>query len=504
MKKGLIGATLFLILGYFGISTFFASKAEEQFKKSVKVFDQALQEKLLQIPVSPRVNLLVKEYSKGLISSSAKLRVNVNLSDMLIPLPISTNKMSYDLDFKIHHGPFVLALGEPGIGYVEASAKLPNKAIEMAKKQLSEDSSFPQLDFSLLLNFDHSSVFKLSIPTFNLVPKQFPGKLVWNGMDMTYRLSNNFDNVQGASVIKGLELTSPFANAKVAKIALLSDLNATEYGLWVGTGSFDVPEISVSAQGQSVFELSKFKANSSANIHDGLLDTSIHMSLQSVQSLGQSFGPVNVDFLVKNLDAKASVTLQGLLQQFNEVNKLSKDKVEALTQQLDTLFPSALSRGAELSLSNVHFKMPQGVLSGALDIQLPAGLKAKKSMDLVDYVKAKGYLKVPMVLLEEQLTKQASRNINYQQKQLKIKKDQTLAANDNHETDTAPDLKAVKLLSRLEINTLAKEKVNKQVKKLTDNQLLIKEGDSYLFKFTFNKGHLFINDKPFSPEMLEQ
>ena len=72
MKKGLIGATLFLILGYFGISTFFASKAEEQFKKSVKVFDQALQEKLLQIPVSPRVNLLVKEYSKGLISSSAK------------------------------------------------------------------------------------------------------------------------------------------------------------------------------------------------------------------------------------------------------------------------------------------------------------------------------------------------------------------------------------------------------------------------------------------------
>ncbi len=42
------------------------------------------------------------------------------------------------------------------------------------------------------------------------------------------------------------------------------------------------------------------------------------------------------------------------------------------------------------------------------------------------------------------------------------------------------------------------------MQKLIDNHIVIPKGADYLVKFSFDKGHLFVNGKPFSPEMLEQ
>ena len=67
-----------------------------------------------------------------------------------------------------------------------------------------------------------------------------------------------------------------------------------------------------------------------------------------------------------------------------------------------------------------------------------------------------------------------------------------------------PVVEPVKTLSRDEIKALAKDKAEAQIKKLIDNQILIKDKADYVFKFTFDKGHLSINDKPFSPDMLDQ
>lgn len=505
MKKVFIGLVLIIVLGCVGASFFFGGEAENQFKHSVKAFDKALQDKMLQVPSSPQVNLVVKDYDKGIFSSSAKLRVKVDLSAMPMPLPRAMSKISYDLDLKINHGPFILSLMKPGMAYVESSAQLPKNIIDKVKQQLSKDSTLPQLDLSFFLNLDESSMFKTSIPTFTIIPKQFPGKLIWKGMDMTYNMSKDFTHVYGTSVMNGIDFKSPFANADVSQVQMTSDLRASDYGLWVGTGSFNVPSIRVSARGQNVFDLSKFKLDSSANIKEGLLELSMSSSLASITSKAKSFGPANMVFMVKNLDAKALADVQGVLQQLKDARRLPKDKVEDLTQKLDVQFPKLLARGAELSLSNANFKMPQGLLSASLNIKVPAGIKVTKSMDLVEHVQAKGSLKTPVVLVKKQLFRQAFRQVRYQQRilQRQARKAQSLAALSN-DTGVVRSTESPKRMTRMEMKKLAKQKVENQLNKLLGKQLLIQEDDAYLLKFTFNKGHLFVNEKAFTPDMLEQ
>ena len=338
------------------------------------------------------------------------------------------------------------------------------------------------------------------------MPKQFPGEFIWKGMNLTYNLSKALDNVQGSAVINGLDFSSPFGKAAVSKISMASNMSASDYGLWVGNGSFNIPSIAVSARGNSVFDLSKFKMDSSADIKNGLLNVGMNLSLESIVSMGQSFGPANIEFATKNLDAKPLVEAQNILQQLKEAKSLPKAKVDELTGQLDLLFPQVVSKGAELSLTNANFKVPQGLISAALNVKVPAGIKAVKSMDLVNYVVAKGELSVPMVLVEKQLMQQASRKIRAEQRQLYKKDNQAQKQALTLEQTTAMigNVEPAKRLSRSEIRMLAKEKVAHQLNKLVEKQLLIKKDNVYVLKFTFDKGHLSINGTAFTPDMLEQ
>ncbi len=501
MKKALLGGVLVLAGGYVGSTMYFGSEAESQFKQSVTVIDKALQKQIVELPAGPKFQLSLKDYDKGLLSSSAKLNIKVDFDGIQTPIPMKN--LSYDLDLKISHGPFIVALGKPGMAYASSTVELPKKMIDMAKKQLSKDSTLPMMDFSLLINLDQSSRFMAKVPKFTIAPKQIPGKLVWKGMDVFYNMSKDMKSFKGAAVINGLDLDSPFANATVSKMDMTYDLNATQYGLWVGTGTFSLPTIKVSARGSTIFDLSNLKFDSAADVNNGLLKLSMNTSFASIKAKDQSFGPANLDFELKNLDANSFVKVQQTLQELNNAKLLPKSDSKKLMAQLDKQLPNLLSKGAELSVKNFKFQMPEGLMSGALNVKMSSDIKVTKIVQLADYVHADGQFQVPSVLLENMLVKQASRKIRNQQLLLKLNNRKKQEA-PSEDASVAIDNVPVQLLSKTEINDRAKQQVDKQLNKLLDEKLLIKESNSFVFKFKFDKGHLFVNGKPFDPALFNQ
>lgn len=508
MKKVLVGGLGLVVLGYVGTTFYFGNSAEKQFKKTVKVVDSALQDQLVNVPNAPKMNLVVKDYSRGLVSASAKLRVKMDLSDLPVPIPPSQKKMFYDLELKVSQGPFILPLSKPGLAYVQSTLSLPEKLTQQAKAQLSDNSTLPQLDLSLFINFDESLKVNTSIPAFTLAHKQFPGSFNWKGMDMVYYLSKGLDSIKGQGVVKGMELKSPFANAIIEKMDMSSDMQASDYGLWVGDGSFNVPSIKVSARGRQMFLLSNWNMKSFADINNGLINVSLNMSLEKAKVMRKEYGPGNVDFSLKNLDAKTFSEIQSLGHQLRNANELPKDKQNELTNKLDKAIPKLVAEGAEIALNNVKFKMPEGDFAAALTVSFPKDTKAEGMVQLAEHIKAVGEFSVPMKIVDAQLAKKAYRKIRYQQhkqRQMALHAQMNAAIDNGVQGHAvANNDKPVARMSHREMRALAKEKVQKQMQKLIDNQIVIQKGANCIVKFTYDKGHVFVNGKPFSPEMLEQ
>ncbi len=508
MKKGLIGVMSVAILGYVGTSIYFGSEAESQLKKSIKGFDHLLQTQTVNVPSAPKMNLVVKNYDRGLLSSSAKLGVKLDLTGVPIPVLFDMKRMSYDFNIKINHGPFIFPLSKPGLAFVQSKIAFPAKLSQKAKVQLTDDSTLPQFDLNLFINFDESIRINTAIPAFTLKHKQFPGSFTWKGMTMVYDLSKALDSVKGQGSVNGMVLKSPFGNASVAKMHMNSDIKAADYGLWVGDNEFNVPSIKVSTQGQAMFDLSKWQMKSFANMNSGLVNIGLNMSLERAMVMGKTYGPANIDFSLKNLDAKTFSAVQTLTLRIKNSGELAKEQATKLRDELNKILPKMVTRGAELSLKNVRFQMPEGQISAGLNIKVPMGTKVNSVDELADYVKASGELSVPMVLVDAQLVKQASRKLRHQQRDEHQRALQAqINAGINHaseEKTIAHTSKPVSHMSRIEVKALAEQKVKTQVKKLIDNQLLIKKGANYVFKFKFDKGHLFVNGKPFTPDMLEQ
>lgn len=513
MKKVLSGIVI-LGLAYGGTTYYFGGEAEQQVKHSVKVVDSALKMQSQDAP-APKIELAVKDYDKGFFNSTAKLDFKVDLSSMPKAPPIPIGDLSYSLPLKIEHGPFILSIAKPAMAYATSSATFPEKMQQMAKSQLSSDSTLPELNMSLLINLDSSARFDGEVPEFTLAPKRFPGKFVWKGMNVFYNISKDMAHVDGETVIKGFDLNSPFANAQLSEMKMDYDVHASKYGLWTGQGSLNIPSINIaSAQGSKLFELSSLGFNSSASIDDDLLALAMQSKLEKMTVKGAEYGPLAFKIEMKNMDAEVFAGMQQTLQELNNAKYLPKERTAQLLKDLDQQLPKLVARGTELSLSDFSFKLPEGLIEGNFNAKVLPDPKVKSALELANFVQASGLLKMPVTLVKSILVKQASNQIKHQQMVQQLQQSTKVSqeppasmATPSSEMEPKADSNKAslpKMLSSAEINTQATDRVSKQLQKLLDNHIIVQQGDSYVVKFSFDKGHVLVNGKAVSPDMLQQ
>lgn len=520
MKKALLGGVVVLVIGYGGTTYYFGGEAEKQFKTSIQMVDTALQKQMQDVP-GPKFKFLVQNYDKGFFSSTASLKVSVDISQMPQLRKVAMKEFSYQLPLKIENGPFIASIAKPGLAYATSTLQVPDNIAQMAKTQLSPDSKLPELNMSLLINFDNSARFDGSVPAFTLAPNKFPGKFSWKGMDIYYDVSKDMDRINGETTLNGFELDSPFANGSVSKISMVYDMKASEYGgLWTGTGQLTVPAIDISMRGKKFFDLDDLKFDSSANISQGLLALNMSSSMKKATIKNKTYGPLSAKFYAKNIDAQVFSEVQHLLQQVNQSRYLSRKQRNALMDKLDTKVPALVSKGMEVGLSQFNLQLPQGLIKASFSANVPSSSKVASIMDLANVVVAKGQLQMPKSLLENILVTQAKRKIRHQQMMQQLQGSQATNqeppqdgadVGDGNSTSSNNDAgsqqqtaQPPKMLSQVEIQSLAKEKVDKQLQKLIDNQMISEQADSYMVNLSYDKGHMMVNGKPMTPDMFQQ
>lgn len=503
MKKVIFGSVAVVALGYIGTTFYVGGQAEEQVKNTIQLVDKTLQEQMREA-MGPSLNVAVVNYNRGLFSSTADLKMSINLGDMLPPKKMPVDKLDYTVKLHINHGPFIFAIGKPGLAYVNSTIELPEKYKKLARMQLASDSTFPKVGLNFLIHFDDTAQFKADIPEFQLLPKAVPGKVIWKGMEATYNVSNQFQTIVGQTFVNGMVLESPMANAELSKVTMAYHLDKSPQGLWTGNALMQFPSLAVSMMGKSIFELDKLSFKSSAEIKESLLNMSLSASLNKVLVKDKTYGPGDLNFLVDKFDADVFARMQKTLQQINSPT-LSRKEKNKLLDTIEKDFPLLVNKGAELNLKNLSMQFPEGTLKANASAKVPAGLKVKNNLELADHVDAQAYVKVPSVFVKAALEKQAVRSLKQEQMLQQLSGHTENRVSDAEEKPAPqPASDNLKTLSQSEIIALAEQKVDDQINKLLEQKVLLAEDNTYVFKFTYNKGHLFINGKPFSPELFKQ
>jgi uncharacterized protein YdgA (DUF945 family) len=507
MKKGILGLILIVVLGYGGATFYFGGQAQSQLKRNVLVFNDALQKQMQDAP-GPKFQVSLVDYSKGFLSSSARLKFTLDMRSLPVPLPGGQAVQSYEMPMEIHHGPFIFSLGKMGLAYATTTARFPEKMAKQAKMFLSESSELPELQMSVFIKIDESFRVDADVPKFQIEPKAgMQGNFIWKGMNAVYNVSSNMVNVDGGAVIEGLSLDSPMAKADVSKIEMNYDVSKAEYDLWVGTGDMSVPSIDVSFQGMSIFSLADLSFESKAGLDDGLLSMDMRSSMKKAMVRGQNYGPLKFALSIKNLDAKTFASVQKLAQQLNNSRYLPRSQSRELMQKLEQQLPSLVNKGAELDLDKFTFTIPQGEIAADVNAKVAKGVAMKSILELANHVVINAEIKLPKVIVEKALIKRAASYIRHQQmrQQLENANKQEAASGDGSDDTMAQGQDNMpKPMSRSEIRDAAKEKVTNQIQRLVDKDLLVQTDSSYIFKFKYDKGLMYLNGAPISKDMLEQ
>lgn len=486
MKKlaGLVIILAVLVLGgYYGMGYL----TEHTISKNIDVINQ-----------TNGLTASIDKYQRGLFSSTAEIKWSIHVPERVVQddkgnaqaLPAQDYQM--DMPLKIYHGPIMFVHSKPrfGIGFAETTLRLPSQFDEQFNTQFTEGSTKPSIDLSIFLNYLLNSNVKMALPQFKLVAKEGVMEFDWLGMESYVSMSSNKEKIDGNFDVNGFKFSKDDVKGAMGKIDSEYRLHETSSGLYLGDASFSMPSFELFDKEQSVFSVQELSMNSNSEIEQALFSTHFNMSLKAIHANKQVYGPGVIEITVRNLDAD-------ILAKINQQSKAMKNGSEAERQQamLELLpqVPKLLSKGAEIEISKLNFKIPEGDIDGNLLVSLPREESANP-FELVQKVQGHAKVKVPAALVKV-LIQQAVASQIAKQPELEQELTKQLQAN-SADNNTAPQPQASQ-------EQLVLAQTDKQIATMQQNGLLVQSGTDFVVEMSLEQGKFSINGKPFDSSMLK-
>lgn len=485
MKKltGLIIILAVLVLGgYYGMGVF----TEKAIKKNITIINQS--------------NGLVAEiqnYNRGWFHSDAVIKWRLHVPERAVTdadgksQTVPAQDYQIEMPVVVYHGPLIYADHQMrfGMGYAETMLPLPEQYDKQFDDLFSKNSTKPQLDLSIFVNYIGKSDVELSLPAFKLIAKDGNGQFDWSGMETTMAVTSNMGEVNGKVVIDGMSINKDDTKITLGKVMTEFDLHQTVSGLYLGEANFTLPSFDIMVKDQKMFEVNDLSVNSSSDVEDNLFSTHFDLSLKSLLVNNETFGPGEVEISLRNLDADvlASINAQATAMQ-NGTEAQRQQAMMALLPELPKLF----SKGAEFEISRLNMKLPQGVVDGSLLLTMPKGISSNP-FELLQKIQGNAKLKMPIVIVKQlmqqsvtqQMTKQAAdtQQVNAQQT--------PGSATTTPATTATTDPAAVAA------------QVDKQIASMEQSGLITVNGSDYVVEITLEQGKFTVNGKTFDPTMLK-
>lgn len=483
MKKlaGLIIILAVLVLGgYYGMGVM----TERAIKNNVEVINQ-----------SNGLFADIEQYDRGWFTSDAKLKWRLHVPERIVKdadgksQTVAAQDYNLVTPIKIYHGPFIYANKMPrfGMGYAKTAISFPEQYNQQFDEMFSKDSQKPVLDLSIFVNYLNKSTVELMLPKFKLLSKDSTGTFDWMGLTSTTSASSNMDKVDGELVVDGLSFSKDDTKVTLGKVTTDYNLHKTTSGLFLGDASFTLPFINLMVKEQKIFELSDLSLSSSNDIQNSLFSAHFNVELKSVTSNGQNYGPGELEISLRNLDADVLAKINA--QANSMQNGTEVERQQAMLALLPEI-PKLFSKGAELEISQLNFKLPQGVIDGSLLVTLPKGDNANP-FELIQKIQGHAKLKISAAVLKQymqQISAQLMPNQSEAQQAIveQLQNDQAQA---NQPAPTKEQL--------------ASMQSDKQISAMQQSGLITVDGSDYVIEVNLDQGKFSINGKPFDPAMIK-
>ncbi|HRD68893.1 MAG TPA: YdgA family protein [Legionella sp.] len=483
MKKlaGLVIILAVLILGaYYGMGIM----TERTIKKNVEVINQ-----------SNGLYAEIEQYDRGWFNSDAQIKWRLHVPERVVKdangtaQTVPAQDYNINMPIKIHHGPIIFANKSVrfGMGYAQTVIPMPAEYNQKFDSMFSNQSTKPQLDLSIFVNYLNKSTIEMALPRFNLFSKEGTGKLEWLGMESTTTMSSGMDKVSGDVTVDGLTVLKDENKITLGKVTSEYDLHQTPAGLYLGDASFFVPTFDVMAKDQKIFSVTDLSMGTNSDIENNLFNTHFNLDLKSVLANGKTYGPGEFELNIRNLDAEI---LAKINQQANALqNGTDAERQQAMMAMLPEL-PKLFSKGAEIEISTFNFKLPEGEVQGNLFVSLPKG-DSSNPFELIQKIQGKAQLKMPATLVKQIMQHSVMQQMSKQpeMQQALIQQLQSTATPANQPPPSTEQIAAMQ--------------ADKQIATLQQNGVITVIDSDYAIELSLDQGKFTINNKPFDPAMMK-
>lgn len=484
MKKlaGLLIILAVLILGgYYGMGVL----TENTIKKNIAVINQ-----------TNGLFAQIEQYDRSWFSSDAKIKWRLHVPERVVTgengqsQTVPAQDFQMDMPVKIHHGPIIYTGNKLrfGMGYAETVFAFPEQYNQKFDELFSKESMKPKLDLSIFVNYLNKSTVELTLPSFKLISKDGSGHFDWMGMSSTTKMTPNLNAVEGDIVIDGMKMSKDDTKVNLGKVSSDFALHQTPAGLYLGDASFSLPTFDVMIKDKKMFEISELEIGSDSDIQENLFSTHFNVSVKSVIANGLNYGPGDLEISLRNLDADvlAAINKQATAMQ----NGTEAERQQAMMAMLPEL-PKLFSKGAELEVSKLSLKLPEGTIDGNLIVTLPKG-DSSNPFELIQKIQGNAKLIMPKAVVKQLVQQSVMQQMSKQPEMQQAIIQQMQNSQPQQATQPSPGPAE-----------LAGMQADKQIGMMEQNGIISAEGSNYVTEVSLEQGKFMINGKPFDPAMLK-
>jgi uncharacterized protein YdgA (DUF945 family) len=410
MKKLILIVLLVVIGGLAALSTLGSLRSKQAYRTLV-----------LAIAESPDTRILETGYEQGWLRSRAHASVEIrgplgeSFQQWMVGLGRDEvrGRVGIRMQQTIEHGygPLMEWLtsgpeGTPIVGRVETHLELDR---ETQSEIAAVIGRLPPVSISTLIRASGIVESSVMVPAQSL-ERQVAGDegeawvARWEGLRGAVVYTTDFDHFAASFYSAGIEGGSAGSSFALRDLKWAADMARDESGLLVGDAKSSVGSFRLSSRedGATGLEVDRWTMTQSNAVEAGSFGTALGVRVQAIRLGERAFGPGEVEFQLRNLDARSLARLQS--QNLGGLaSPSSRDVTRAAADEGATSLLSGLaSRSPQLEIRTLRLATPSGDLEAKLRVDLdgsqPAFLENFYTLLLV--LRVHGEFECPAEILE--------------------------------------------------------------------------------------------------------
>ncbi|PHV13432.1 YdgA family protein [Chitinimonas sp. BJB300] len=420
-----------------------------------------------------------RDYQRGIFSSYERTTVALS-PNLLKPYQLLQLQELGDVKLEltytqtIKHGPLpLLSKGSPTPLKAAVTTQIDfNPDTQTLLKKIFGDQQALQIENQIAFNDD--GVVRIKIPNFTYEETLAKVKSVWQGLDATIAYGGDFNKVDITALAPGLHFEAGTKGTLDVKDFRFEAHNTRgKAGLMLGDGKLTLASATFKRADEAPeldIALEKFSYLVNTNEAGDFLDSSGDINLQALTLNGKHYGPAVLSVAANHLHAP---TLAKLSKTIGDIQRKVADPTDQAAKIFSILRKEGLPllrNDPALLVKKLSIKLPEGevflkanlALKGFQDADLDAPIK------LLERLQASADLKVPKQVIETYVLWQARGMI-------------AVDTEEGEHPDTA------------DLDNLARNLMESQIRKLTAQNLIKADGDTLSTNAQWNSGQLNVN-----------